>query len=272
LLADNPLLRRDREYPGAFKLSITHGLLVAFAAYAFALYARAQTDKFRRWCLVALALIAAHNVVFVVFGRTGYLVIAALFVYFFVVTFGRRGLLLITFIATATFVAAYTTSSTFQQRIDVSVQQFQNWQPGKPSDTSVGSRLEWYSNSLKIVAGRPLFGAGTGSFAEAYAAAVRGTPMSETTNPHNEYLLIAIQIGLVGLACLIYLFYAEWRLAARLAPLYRDLARGLVLMMVIGCMFNSLLLDHTEGLWFAWASGLLFAGLKPHAGMEEVPQ
>jgi hypothetical protein len=71
---------------------------------------------------------------------------------------------------------------------------------------------------------------------------------------------------------LIYLFYAEWRLAALLAPLYRDLARGLVLMMVIGCMFNSLLLDHTEGLWFAWASGLLFAGLKPHAGMEEVAQ
>ena len=30
---------------------------------------------------------------------------------------------------------------------------------------------------------------------------------------------------------------------------------------MIGCLFNSLLIDHTEGLLFAWATGLLFAGL-----------
>ena len=40
-------------------------------------------------------------------------------------------------------------------------------------------------------------------------------------------------------------------------------------MFVIGCMFNSLLLDHTEGLFFAWATGLLFAGLKPPAHTTE---
>ena len=96
--------------------------------------------------------------------------------------------------------------------------------------------------------------------------------MEETVNPHNEYLLIATQIGLVGLACLLYLFFLQWRLAAQFAPHYRDLARGLVLMMVIGCMFNSLLLDHTEGLWFAWASGLLFAGLNPSARTAEARQ
>jgi hypothetical protein len=35
-------------------------------------------------------------------------------------------------------------------------------------------------------------------------------------------------------------------------------------MLVVGCLFNSLLLDHTEGLLFAWLSGLLFAApIKP---------
>jgi hypothetical protein len=31
-----------------------------------------------------------------------------------------------------------------------------------------------------------------------------------------------------------------------------------VLTFVIGCLFNSLLIDHTEGLLFAWLSGLVF--------------
>ena len=171
-LADNPLLKRDREYPGGFKLSITHGLLVAYAAYVFALRAREQTDGLRRWCLGALALFAAHNVVFMVFGRSGYLVLTALFVYFFVVSFGRRGLLMILVISATTIVAAYTTSTTFQQRIDVSVQQFRNWQPGIPADTSVGLRLEWYTTSLKMIGEHPLLGAGTGSFPALYAATV----------------------------------------------------------------------------------------------------
>jgi hypothetical protein len=42
-----------------------------------------------------------------------------------------------------------------------------------------------------------------------------------------------------------------------------------VLVFVIGCLFNSLLLDHTEGLLFAWATGLLFAGLPSSAKVAE---
>jgi len=45
-------------------------------------------------------------------------------------------------------------------------------------------------------------------------------------------------------------------------PLESELARGLVLVMVIGCMLNSLLLDHTEGLFYAWLTGVLYGGLK----------
>ena len=129
--------------------------------------------------------------------------------------------------------------------------------------------MEFYRSSVNIIREHPLFGAGTGSFPAVYAATVAGKHMEDTVNPHNEYLLIAIQIGLVGLASLIGLFSLQWRLAARLEPLYRDLARGLVLVFVIGCLFNSLLLDHTEGLLFAWATGLLFAGLPSSAKVAE---
>ncbi len=95
---------------------------------------------------------------------------------------------------------------------------------------------------------------------------MRGTGKTETRNPHNEFLLITVQIGIAGLAALLWLFWLQWRLAPRLAsPLECHLARGLVLTMIIGCMLNSMLLDHTEGLLYAWLTGLLYAGLKSEA-------
>ncbi len=260
LLAHSSLLPREQINPNGFKASITHSLIVAFAAYLFALLARSERNKKLRMSYIALALFEAHNVVFMTWGRTGYLVLAILFLYFFVVSFGRRGLILITVIAAATFSTAYITSTSFQQRMNDFARQLMLWKPGEPSRDSVGERLEFYTNSLQIIRQQPLLGSGTGSFPEVYARAVAGRSMLATVNPHNEYLLIAVQIGLVGLASLIYLFVRQWRYAGELKePFYRDLARGLVLTFVVGCAFNSLLLDHTEGLLFAWLSALTFA-------------
>jgi hypothetical protein len=36
----------------------------------------------------------------------------------------------------------------------------------------------------------------------------------------------------------------------------------LVLTIAVGSLFNSLLLDHTEGLLYAWLTGLLYGGLQ----------
>jgi O-antigen ligase len=81
-------------------------------------------------------------------------------------------------------------------------------------------------------------------------------------NPHDEYFLVMGQQGVVGLALLIALFLTQWRSAPRLGDRADALlARGLVLAMASGCLFNSFLLDHTEGLAFSWLSALLFSGL-----------
>jgi O-antigen ligase len=270
LLYDNPLVPpNSADAPVGFKYSITHSLLISFGAFACALVACRTASRAMRAGLVGLALIAACNVLFIVFSRTGYLVLAALMLYFFITQFRWRGLVAAATCGMLFFGAGYFGSDMFQQRVNTAVSELHDWHPDKPSETSVGMRMDFYRTSVNMVREHPLFGAGTGSFPAAYAAAVAGRHMEETVNPHNEYLLIAIQIGLVGLACLIYLFYIEWRLAARLEPLHRNLARGLVLMFVIGCLFNSLLLDHTEGLLFAWATGLLFAGLPPSAKSAE---
>ena len=109
----------------------------------------------------------------------------------------------------------------------------------------------------------PWVGVGTGGFPRAYARHVEGTPLAPSRNPHNEFLHLAVQLGAIGLAAFLWLLATQWRLSGRLASAPEThLARALVLTMVTGCLFNSLLLDHTEGLLYAWLTGVLYAGLK----------
>jgi O-antigen ligase len=124
-----------------------------------------------------------------------------------------------------------------------------------------------YYNTMKMIRDRPLVGAGTGGFPSAYERQVAGTGMAPAGHPHNEYLHLMAQLGIPGLVALLALFWVPWRLAPRLpVPHEGLLARGLVLTIAVGCVFNSLLLDHTEGLLFAWGLGVLFGGLGPGRG------
>jgi len=73
-------------------------------------------------------------------------------------------------------------------------------------------------------------------------------------------LLIAAEAGLLGLLLLGYLLLREWQWAATLPqPGYSIAARGLVMIFALGGLFNSLLIDHTESIFFAWATALLCA-------------
>ena len=251
-----------------FKLPITHNILMAIAAFLFAQMARHSSVTWIRIFWGALSVLALFNVLFVVQGRTGYLILALLLVYFFVDLLKWKGLVLAAVLGTLLSAGAYWGSDVFHSRINKAVNEFSQWHSDRPASIvdSVGLRMEWYRNSLTIIRDHPVFGVGTGGFADVYAEKFQGTSTEPVTNPHNQYLLTAVDLGLLGLGVLLYLFYAQWRLA-RMMPsaLERSLAHGLLLAIMSGCLFNSLLLDHTEGLLYGWLSGLLYAGLRPPA-------
>jgi O-antigen ligase len=66
------------------------------------------------------------------------------------------------------------------------------------------------------------------------------------------------QIGLVGLALLLLLGYRQWRLSYALRPEFIAAAQGLVVTLAVGSLFNSLLLDFTEGHFYACLTGIYY--------------
>jgi O-antigen ligase len=252
----------DMIHPLAFKFKLTHNILMAFATFLYANLAARATATVWRWVWLVLSLLAAANAMFLVDGLTGLLMLGLFALYGGYLWKGWRGLAAA--LAAAVFAVAVlsTVSAPFRSRLDKIMPEYTEWQAGRVRiDSSVGTRLELYGTTLAIVREHPLLGVGTGGFPLAYAERAQDTQVKTSRNPHSEYLLIAAQTGLVGLAALLGLFFMQWRLAARLPTFESRLARGLVLAMVAGCLFNSMLLDHTEGLLYAWLTGLLFAGL-----------
>jgi len=127
---------------------------------------------------------------------------------------------------------------------------------GKTTFTPTGERLQFYRNSLTLFSQAPVFGHGTGRFHEKYAEHVAGTKQVVTSNPHNEYLMVGVQSGLVGLGVLVALLWALWRAASRWEGMDRWLAQGMVVWLAVGCCFNSFILDSREGMLFALLAAL----------------
>lgn len=247
--------------PVVFKLHITHGFFAAIGAYMLLIRALSETDRHWRIGFGLAAILTAANAL-VIEGRTGYVVLAALVCYLFIQRFRGRGLLLsAAVLGAAILVAQQFPESAAMRRVNTAMEEFQAWQTGQGiNETSTGLRMQFALTSLRLIAERPVIGAGTGGYEVAYRAA---TPEGNVVakNPHNQYLLTAVQLGLAGLGMLLALFAVLWHLTAQLSGSERLLARGVLVAYLVGNFFNSFLYDHSEAHFFAWAVGLLFCGV-----------
>lgn len=267
LLPTNGLVQGTADNPYVFRMHITQNIFMAFFAYLLAMKARYAESPRLRLAFSLVAALAACNILFMVQGRTGYVVLAVLIAYFCFDWLGRKGLVVALAVCLAMGVAGYYGSGSMQKRIKSAATEIAAWQPGQGGVNSSGLRMDYYSNSLAIIRDHLLFGVGTGGFEKAYDEKIRNTAMASSNNPHNQYLLITVQLGVLGLGLLLYLLFTQWRMACLLpTALEQNLARGMLLTIASGSLFNSLLLDHSEGLFFAWMSGVLFAGLRARNG------
>jgi O-antigen ligase len=255
--------------PAVFKAHNTQNVFMAFAMFVMAQAALETKDRRARAALWTGCAIAAANVLFIVPGRTGMVVLLVLFVYFLARMLKVKGLV-IAGVALAALAAAILASpeSMLHRRITLADEEFTQWRAGKPPEptSSVGLRLEYLENTLDIIARNPAIGVGTGGFGKAYAERVQGTRADTTQNPHNEILLLLVQFGVAGFALFTGLLVTQWRVAKRLPNAFdMGAARAFVLAMGVTSVLASTLLDHAEGFFFAYMSGLLFSGYRAHA-------
>lgn len=245
---------------------IKHNTLMAFTVFVTAVLARSTKTLKARILWTVFSCLGLINVLFMVNGRTGHLIILVLFVYYFFSWSNRKGILVAPFICICMGLLLWAyPSNALLKRAHTAVNQIKGWNYGKPAseDSSSGLRLEFYTNSLKLIKKAPFIGKGTGSFQTAYRELIKGTGFNQSDNPHNEFLMTGVQFGLAGILILLSFFMTQWQHAASLQKDRKKwLARGFVLTIMTACMVASPLQDSAEGWFFALMSATLFAPQK----------
>ena len=124
---------------------------------------------------------------------------------------------------------------------------------------STASRQDFWNKAIGFVKQAPVFGHGTGSTKSLYQSlqATRPSPYGEAVpDPHNQFLAIAIQAGLVGGALLVAMWATHFFLFAG-RGIAGVLGQAVVLQNVVGSLFNSHLSTVTQGTLYCLGVGLL---------------
>jgi O-antigen ligase len=126
---------------------------------------------------------------------------------------------------------------------------------------STASRIDFWRKAVEFVREAPLGGHGAGSTKFLYASLEKGRPSpygEAVPDPHNQFLAIAIQAGLLGGALLITMWIAHLTLFAG-NSIAHALGRAIVIQNVLSSLFNSSLSQVTQGTFYCLAIGLLAA-------------
>jgi O-antigen ligase len=174
--------------------------------------------------------------------------------------FRLRGIVYATALLGTLAAVAYPTIGVVRSRIDDTVMQIRN-QFGSEHKRSPDTRLEFYAASCTLIGQHPWAGTGIGSYPTEYRKLSQTRDLPPSVDPHCEYLLLAVQGGVLGLGLFMATLAAQWLATDRLPAEDRYWSQGMLATVAVGSLFNSLLLGFTGGLYYGYLAGLVFGGL-----------
>ena len=194
---------------------VTQGLaLTSGALLALVLAIHTRRGSWWRWACGAATLLMVANVVFVAYARSAYLALAVASI---VTTIGitrRRARIAAMGTIILLMCGAVWLSPLISQRIERGLKEIRETH-SSPVITPMGIRPVMWETTASIVRESPLIGHGLGSFPEQYRSVVAqrytGWKATLTADPHNQYLLILAETGLLGLAAFAWFLFSATR-------------------------------------------------------------
>ncbi len=224
-----------------------------------------------RFAVLVLATLMTVNM-FMTDGRTGQLaffVLLGLFFFQYLQTRPWKAVCALLLTPPLIFVASYHLSTTFKGRVDLACKEVRIYKHNPK--TSVGQRLFFWEHSWQIFKESPLLGVGTGGFEPAYAKrnSKLSPHMPATDNPHNQYILASVQLGVLGLVALLALFVTQLGLAWKSKDSWGRIRLAFPVFFLSVMWTESYLLVHETGMLFSLFSALLYSNMTPVTAQAE---
>jgi O-antigen ligase/GR25 family glycosyltransferase involved in LPS biosynthesis len=240
---------------------VTQGMaLTAGALLALVLLVHARRGSWQQWACGAAAALMVANVVFVAYARSAYLALA---VTSLVATLGiarQRARIAAVGALIVVMCGAIWLSPLISQRIERGLQEIRETNTSAVI-TPMGIRPVMWEISALIVRDAPLIGHGLGSFPEQYRRVVTqrytGWKATLTADPHNQYLMILAEAGLLGLVSFAWFLFSALRQRVRGA--FGVIGIALLLAWSLTSLFSSHFHTFNEGHLIAMLLGVCLA-------------
>jgi O-antigen ligase len=192
----------------------------------------------------ALAIAFLGDIFFVTTGRTALVIIPVLVLLYGFRHSGWRGIVVAGAAGLIVAAVVWTTSSYVRERVKGIYSETMLYEQ-KNEATASGLRIDFWKQSLRLIASAPLIGHGTGSIADQFKRNGQATDYF-FNNPHNQSFAVGIQLGILGIA-LLWAMWISQLLLFRGAGTLAWIGLVIVTSNIVGSLFNSFIFVFTEG-------------------------
>lgn len=251
----------DTQYFNPSMLSIQYSVFLAFTAVVLLnrlLDLKKLDIKFGGYslffALTMLNLFLSH-------GRTGQLIFFASFVvlFFYRYRLNLKKTLTAFIVLAGIYIVAYSYVPIFNKVINSTKNELYSLQNNN-FNTSNGRRLAYYPLSWDTIKDNFVFGVGLGDFKisfnetlekEEFSYLLNAKKFLITNDPHNQYLLILLQTGLIGLSDFLYILYRSFRVLKKVTNREQKTIFFLFLIIYMTSLFTDtqLISQTTRTLW-----------------------
>ena len=143
-------------------------------------------------------------------GQIGFLVLLFVLIAYYYREKIWKGILVFSIITLLLSSLAYTYVPLFQARADKALYEVTHFKEGM-QHTSLGIRLGLNKNYFQVFEEHPWMGVGTGDYLDAYKVVNEKSKYpTPLTHPHNMYMMIFVQFGLLGGIIFLLLFFYQF--------------------------------------------------------------
>jgi len=261
----SPFKMATVDNPSPFMSHVSYNPILTFAIYLVAheIFLNDNLSKLKFSLYSFFALTMSINM-FITGGRAGqvmYFVMISILIFQFFNSEKIKSLLVIMVVIPVIFFTAFIASPLFEERVHSAINDIVTYEIN--SNTSVGKRIDYMVNSWDIIKRNPLIGVGTGDFPNEFLKISiineNKDLFSTTTNPHNMYNLVFIQLGLIGIISFLSIFYFQIKQSFVSSNRFiRDVGLTLPLLFLVIMFSDSYLLGHYTTLLYVFFSSFLY--------------
>ncbi len=247
-----------------FSSYLDQGIMSAVVAAVFWHLRTIAPNRGLFWAAIAVSVLALGCVLIVFTGRTGHLAGVAVLSLAIFFALPRRYRLASLVVPPLMLVVVFFSFDKVAQRFLVVKSELSSYSAKFDPQSSSGTRLYFWNTSLEAIVDKPLMGSGVGSWVTEYNRIEKlKNPLHQSFgvrspgNPHQEYLLWGVQLGLGGI---FLLFAFAGAVLLDLRKMERPIARAgqsVLLALAVSCLFNSSLYDAYIGDFFCVSLGIL---------------